>query len=327
MVVSSAAFGQRLIWIENAEKPDPGVDVSFHKAILMVSQTTVRRQLTPSWAENWTKANRDMVFGFTELKRYLRSMITAYRDEGGAVEKSADEGSSTDNLFSVLMKASQEDRAEKGKGLSDEAITGNIFLFLIGNHERCTPKYSKKPIRKVKQAVTPDSALTYASLKDLKLVAGTLYGALRMYPPVLQVTRIAEEDATISVARNTPGTDEHMREDVFIPTNSFFIMSVIGTHYDPKYWPEPEEFRPSRFSKPYNKYAFLAWSTDHRACIGQKFAESKATILARFEITVDEYMFPAIPGESINARRERLLRPTLLMTLAPEKLPLMFTHC
>ena len=87
MVVSSAAFGQKLTWLEDTEKPEPGFDVSFHKAILMVSQHLVRRWLsyglviflrllelntyrivTPSWADNWTKTNRDMVFGFSELK-------------------------------------------------------------------------------------------------------------------------------------------------------------------------------------------------------------------------------------------------------------------
>ncbi|KAF8600973.1 cytochrome P450 [Ceratobasidium sp. AG-I] len=242
------------------------------------------------------------------------------------------------------MKASKEDQTEEGKGLSDEAISGNAFLFLIAGHETTAntlafslgllalyPKIQQEAYMQAKQAMGSDGKLTYADLKDLKLVAGVLYEALRMYPPVLQMARIAEHDATISVARNTPGSDEHTRENLFIPSKSYVIISVIGTHYNPTYWPEPEEFRPTRFSEPYNKDAFLSWSTGRRACIGQKFAETEgiaalATILTRYEITVDASKFPAIPGESTNARRERLLRPSLLITLAPEKLPLVFTR-
>ncbi|KAF8600959.1 cytochrome P450 [Ceratobasidium sp. AG-I] len=359
MVISSAAFGQKLTWMEDTEKPEPGFDVSFHKAILMVSQTVIRRRITPAWAESWTKTNRDMVLGFNELKRYLQLMVAAHRDEGGAAQDSPDTSPSTDNLFNILMKASKEDRAEKGDGLSDEEITGkhestthrlaflsiclgNAFLFLMAGHETTAnalafslgllalyPEIQQEAYLQVKQAMTPGSGLTYASLKDLKLVSGTLYEALRMYPPVLQVMRITEKDTMISVARNTPRTDEHDREDLFIPANSCVAISVIGTHYNPKYWPEPEEFRPSRFSESYNKDAFLSWSTGRRACIGQKFAETEgiaalAAMLARYEISIDQVKFPAIPGESMNARRERLLRPALLITLAPEKLPLVF---
>lgn len=46
------------------------------------------------------------------------------------------------------------------------------------------------------------------------------------------MVRVAEEDATISVARNTPGTDENTRENMFIPANSYVVVSIIGTHYN-----------------------------------------------------------------------------------------------
>ena len=79
-------------------------------------------------------------------------MILAHRDESGATHECAGAGLSADSLFNVLMKASKEDQMEKGKGLTDEAISGergfathelgflsirlgNAFLFLIAGHE------------------------------------------------------------------------------------------------------------------------------------------------------------------------------------------------
>lgn len=51
-------------------------------------------------------------------------MIAAHREEGNAEHESAGARLSSDNLFNILMKASKEDQTEKGKGLSDEAISG-----------------------------------------------------------------------------------------------------------------------------------------------------------------------------------------------------------
>lgn len=82
-------------------------------------------------------------------------MIAVHREDSNDVRASVDAGSSTDNLFNILMKASKEDQAEKGEGLSDEAISGepnlmiyrplslslrlgNAFVFLIGGHEVCS---------------------------------------------------------------------------------------------------------------------------------------------------------------------------------------------
>lgn len=79
-------------------------------------------------------------------------MIAAHREEGDAAHEIRESSPSSDNLFNVLMRASKEDQAEKGKGLSDEAIAGkhghttaqsglmniylgNAFLFLVAGHE------------------------------------------------------------------------------------------------------------------------------------------------------------------------------------------------
>jgi len=37
-----------------------------------------------------------------------------------------------------------------------------------------------------------------------------------------------------------------------------------------KYWPDPYEFRPSRFLENYNKDAFIPFSAGARACIGRR---------------------------------------------------------
>ncbi|KAG9081684.1 hypothetical protein FRC07_014453 [Ceratobasidium sp. 392] len=166
-------------------------------------------------------------------------------------------------------------------------------------------------------------------MNELKLVTGTFFEALRMYPMVPRIAKIADEDYVLRISQNSPESNDNDRETMFIPAKSRVVIAITAVHYDPRHWPEPEEFRPTRFVDAYNKDAFLPFGTGRRACVGRKFAETEATavlatILARYEVSIDHSKFPSIPGETAQARRERLLRPFYMMSLAPEHLPLIF---
>ncbi|KAG8695832.1 hypothetical protein FRC09_008902 [Ceratobasidium sp. 395] len=349
MVISSAALGQRMSWNEESKRSLPsGHSISFQQAVKTVSTSIFLRLLTPSWAEGWTLATRKMSTGFREFGKYLHDMIAAYRNQGKLdqnVMGTKDIGlAPTENLFNIIMAASQEDKAEAGKGLVDEEIAGNAFLFLFAGHETTAhalafcfgllavyPEVQAEVYAQVQSVLGSRKSLEYADFGELKLATGVFMEALRMYPVSPQLSRNVTEDIIVSVARNGPGTDENDRVDIAVPAGSNIIMSVLATHYNPRYWPEPEEFRPARFSGAYNKDAFLPFGTGRRACLGRKFAETEATaaiatILLRYEVSVDSSKFSTIPGETDHARRERLLRPYHFLTMVPENMPLVFTR-
>ena len=52
----------------------------------------------------------------------------------------------------------------------------------------------------------------------------------------------------------------------------WFIYShiVICSDLAAKYWPDPDEFRPSRFLNDYNKDIFMSFSSGERPCIGRR---------------------------------------------------------
>ncbi|KAG8741871.1 hypothetical protein FRC10_002332 [Ceratobasidium sp. 414] len=289
-----------------------------------------------------------MSTGFREFGKYLRDMVAAHRRQGKLdqnVMRTSDIAlAPTENLFNVMMSASEEDMAEAGKGLADEDVAGNAFLFLFAGHETTAhalafslgllaayPKVQQEVYAQVRSVMGSRKTLGYSDLNELKLVTGAFMESLRMYPVVPQLSKNVEQDIVLSVARNGTGTDENDRADMAIPAGANIIMSILATHYNPRYWPEPEEFRPARFSGIYNKDAFLPFGNGRRMCIGKRFAETEATaviagILARYEISVDSSRFSTIPGETNQARRERLLRPYHFLTMVPEKMPLVFTR-
>jgi len=78
-----------------------------------------------------------------------------------------------------------------------------------------------------------------------------------------------------------PGTDVDLEKNIqiFIP--------VMGLHYDPKYYPEPERFDPERFSdkekKNRSQYSYLPFGEGPRICIGEwHFVQLENFILGVF---------------------------------------------
>lgn len=83
-----------------------------------------------------------------------------------------------------------------------------------------------------------------------------------------------------------------------IPKNSTVVVSPYGLHRDPRFWPEPEAYRPERFLEDeIDKYAFIPFNVGPRRCIGMRLAYHEAmlvlaTVLARYELRVPAGFVP-----------------------------------
>ncbi|CAE6422648.1 unnamed protein product [Rhizoctonia solani] len=325
LVISMAGFGRRISWDPTDDKVPEGRQMSFSNALRTVSKNLIFRNVTTA---------------FSEFGEYLISMINLGRKNSKAASDGPkDEPQAEivrDSLFSILLSANNENAEDEKRGLDDKEVAGNIFLFLFAGHETTAhtlafclgllalhSEVQKEVHAQIEQFMKSHGKLEYSKLNELNLVECVFWEGLRMYPVV------ATEDSVITVARNGLGADENSREDFFIPKGANIWLSFAAVHYNPTYWPEPEKFRPKRFLEPYNKDAFLAFSTGSRSCIGRRFAEIEgivalAMLIERYEIKVDEEKFPVIPGESVLEREARLLNPIQEATIAPMRVPLIF---
>lgn len=91
-----------------------------------------------------------------------------------------------------------------------------------------------------------------------KLISETL----RYYPPTPLGDRTCIKDYRL------PGYDLTVKKGESI------VIPVYGMHHDPRFFPEPEQFRPERFS-PENKgnitpQAYLPFGQGPRSCIGKR---------------------------------------------------------
>ncbi|KAG9090297.1 hypothetical protein FRC06_001132 [Ceratobasidium sp. 370] len=131
----------------------------------------------------------------------------------------------TENLFmNILVTASDRNAAASGIEFGQKQITGK---------QRIQTTAHAIAFGLGLLAAHPDvQTQEYTDMNDLKIVTGVLLEALRMYPALLQLSRNADEDFTISVASNARGADESIREKMFIPANSKIVISIAATHYN-----------------------------------------------------------------------------------------------
>ncbi|XP_059189386.1 cytochrome P450 3A19-like [Centropristis striata] len=103
---------------------------------------------------------------------------------------------------------------------------------------------------------------TYEALTQMEYLDMVLNEAMRLYPIATRVERMSKSSVDIN--------------GVTIPKGTVVAVPVYTLHRDPALWPEPEAFKPERFSKE-NKhnldpYAFLPFGAGPRNCIGMRFA-------------------------------------------------------
>ncbi|XP_012975873.1 cytochrome P450 3A25-like [Mesocricetus auratus] len=164
---------------------------------------------------------------------------------------------------------------ESQKALSDMEITAQSVVFIFAGYEATStsitfimytlathPDVQKKLQDEIDRALPSKAPVTYDALMDMEYLDTVVNETLRLYPVASRLERMSKKDVEIN--------------GVFIPKGTAVMVPTYPLHRDPEYWPEPEEFRPERFSKE-NKssidpYVYMPFGNGPRNCIGMRFA-------------------------------------------------------
>jgi cytochrome P450 len=110
------------------------------------------------------------------------------------------------------------------------------------------------------------------TLDDLKAMPYSMQvvkEAMRLYPVAFTFSRMPSEDTMLGDVPIAKGT----------PVN---IISY-WTHRDPRWWPNPDDFDPTRFTAEneasHRRYAYLPFGGGPRICIGNGFAMMEAQLM------------------------------------------------
>jgi cytochrome P450 len=156
--------------------------------------------------------------------------------------------------------------------------------------------------RREVQAILQGRIPTAADLPSLGYLTATLQETLRLYPtaPVL-LTRRATRPITLGGWQ--------------FPARTMFTVPVQLMHRDPRWFLEPQAFRPERFADEAPEVprgAFMPFGTGPRVCLGQHLAMTEMTIVAamilqRFVLSAPEGMQAPQPVFHISLRPNRPL--------------------
>jgi cytochrome P450 len=183
------------------------------------------------------------------------------------------------DLLQMLLDATDpENPADR---LTEKEIMDELVTFLLAGHETTSntltwalylisqsPEVERKLVEELGRELG-DRLPRPEDLERLVYTDRVVKEAMRLYPPAFVLARRAARDTTIG--------------PYAVPRGSEVVVWTYFTHRDPRYYPEPEAFRPERFEEAEEarrpKQAYLPFGAGPRACIGRAFAQSEATIL------------------------------------------------
>ena len=253
------------------------------------------RFLIPTWLP--TPGNRQLAGATRRLDEVVYGIIRERRPD-------EDRG----DLLSMLLLARDED----GHGMSERQVRDEVMTLLLAGHETTALALSwafllldRNPeVRDRLEAelaeVGWDRVPSPADVPALPFAQAVIDETLRLYPPAYVTGRETTRPTTIGGVR--------------LPKRHIVLISMQATHRDPRFFQEPDAFRPERWLEGLEKRlprgAYIPFGMGSRKCIGASFAMMEATLLLatiarrwRFELAPTEIgMQPSItlrPAEAM----------------------------
>lgn len=213
-------------------------------------------------------------------------------------------GEDKGDLLSMMLLARDED----GEGrMDDQQVRDEALTLFLAGHETTANALtwawyllSQHPEAEAKLHAEVDALggrlPAFEDLPNLKYAEMVFAEAMRVYPPVWAIGRRAKEDFPLG--------------DYVIPAGSVIILSPWVTHHDPRWYPEPEQFIPERWTPEEQakrpKFAFFPFGGGSRLCIGERFAWIEGTLLlaalaAKWKLRLD-------PAQKIDTKATITLR-------------------
>ncbi len=287
-IVSKALFGTAV-----SDKVD-----DIRESIRKLNRTVSLLARFTTSKSNWVM-NLPYTSGLNKAMKVLDDLIYGIINERRLSHKTYDD------LLSMLMEARYEDT---GEAMNDQQLRDELITLFIAGHETTVLSLSwtayllaQHPnvvdkIRAELNATINNRTPLFSDLPQLKYLTNVMNESMRLYPPIYVIGRKAVKEDFLGEFR--------------VPANYNVGINIYSLHRHPKYWDNPDSFKPERFEnfdiKGDNRFLFLPFGGGPRTCIGNNFAMMEMLIIT--SMLLQRFDIELVSGKSI---------PQAQFTLAP----------
>ncbi len=210
-----------------------------------------------------------------------------------------------------IAAAMREARDDEGRGFSREELIDQIGVMFLAGHETTAsaltwilyliarvPAVEQRILAEVDR-IAGEGPVEFAHVKDMHYVRNVFREALRLYPPITFMPRVALENTRIGERR--------------VKRGALVMISPWVMHRHLRLWKDPDAFDPDRFSAEREaeipQWAYIPFGQGPRICVGQAFAMAEAVLM--LAELLRRYAFePLAPGD---------VRPVARLTTRPDR--------
>ncbi len=214
------------------------------------------------------------------------------------------------DLLTLLLEAGKDSAT-----LDESEVRANIVTFIAAGHETTAnaltwslyllSQEEQWAARIASEADAPPCPNDPCA--HLETTRAVLDEALRLYPPIVAISRVAIGADSVGPESIKPGT--------------MVIVAPYVVQRHRRLWDHPDAFDPNRFLPPARervpRFAYLPFGAGPRVCIGQAFALQEATLA--LSAIVRTFRLRLSPGFEVEPLMRITLRPRMGLELLLEK--------
>jgi cytochrome P450 len=243
-----------------------------------------------------TPTRRKVREGRSELEAILLRIIARCR---------RDEAKTADHFLARLVHARDED----GEAMSDRQLIDEAITMLMAGHETTALALtyalyllSEHPAALARARAEIEGQLggrpaKLADVPQLRFIDAVIREALRLYPPAYAMGREVAQPIELA------GYE--------IPRGAQLYMAQYIVHRDPRYFADPNDFKPERWFDPkleeLPRFAYFPFGGGPRVCIGTHFAMLEAALVLTTLLQTVELQ--TVPGFQFDVEPSITLRP------------------
>jgi cytochrome P450 len=216
---------------------------------------------------------------FRFKRAYARLLATIDRFIAERHASGVDRG----DLLSMLIRTHEDeyvpgdDMAMSDKQLRDECMTlftaghettANALTFalhLLAHH----PDVQRKLHEEIDRVLAGDRLPTREDVDRLSFTHNVIAESMRLYPAAWAIGRESKEAVEIG--------------GYVMPAGAVVLLAPWVMHRDPRFWPDPEQFNPDRWSSESERdrprWSYFPFGGGSRSCIGEAFAWMEAVLV------------------------------------------------